>query len=51
MLVVLIGAFCLVTLFGMVGQKYPPAGAAVLLGLIAVFKLMNRLEIRLHSDK
>jgi hypothetical protein len=51
MLVVLIAAFCLFTLFGMVGQKYPPAGAAVLLGLIALFKLMNQFEIHPYLDK
>jgi hypothetical protein len=46
MLVVLIGGFCLFTLFGLAGRKIPMAGALVLLGLIGLFKLMNQFEIR-----
>jgi CHASE2 domain-containing sensor protein len=45
-LVVLIGGFCLFTLFGLVGRKIPVAGSLVLLGLIGLFKLMNQFEIR-----
>ena len=45
-LVVLIGSFCLFTLFGLVGRKIPVAGSLVLLGLIGLFKLMNQFEIR-----
>jgi hypothetical protein len=43
---VLIGGFCLFTLFGLVGRKIPVAGSLVLLGLIGLFKLMNQFEIR-----
>jgi len=46
MLVVLIGGFCLFTLFGLVGREIPVAGSLVLLGLIGLFKLMNQFEIR-----
>ena len=46
MLVVLIGAFCLFTLFGLAGRDYPALGALVVLGLIGLFKLMNQFEIR-----
>jgi CHASE2 domain-containing sensor protein len=45
-LVVLIGGFCLFTLFGLVGRKIPLAGFLVLLSLIGLFKLMNQFEIR-----
>ena len=45
-LVVLIGGFCLFTLFGLVGREIPVAGSLVLLGLIGLFKLMNQFEIR-----
>jgi hypothetical protein len=45
MLVVLIGGFCLFTLFGLVGREIPVTGALVLLGLIGLFKLMNQFEI------
>ena len=45
-LLVLIGGFCLFTVFGLVGRKIPVAGALVLLGLIGLFKLMNQFEIR-----
>jgi CHASE2 domain-containing sensor protein len=53
MLVVLIGGFCLFTLFGLVGREIPVAGPLVLLGLIGLFKLMNQFEIRRKrpSDK
>jgi hypothetical protein len=54
MLVVLIGSFCLFTLFGLVGREIPVAGSLVLLGLIGLFKLMNQFEIRRNgsgSDK
>jgi hypothetical protein len=53
-LLVLIGGFCLFTLFGLVGRKIPVAGALVLLGLIGLFKMMNQFEIRRkrsQSDK
>jgi len=43
-LVVLIGGFCLFTLFGLVGREIPTAGSLVLLGLIGLFKLMNQFE-------
>jgi len=45
-LVVLIGGFCLFTLFGLVGREIPVAGSLVLLGLIGLFKLMSQFEIR-----
>jgi hypothetical protein len=45
-LVVLIGAFALLILFGSLGRNYPIAGAFVVLGLISLFKLMNQFEIR-----
>lgn len=45
-LVVLIGGFCLFTVFGLVGREIPVAGFLVLLGLIGLFKLMNQFEIR-----
>jgi CHASE2 domain-containing sensor protein len=54
MLVVLVGGFCLFTLFGLVGREIPLAGSLVLLGLIGLFKLMNQFEIRRkpsRSDK
>jgi hypothetical protein len=44
-LVVLIGGFCLFTLFGLVGREIPVVGSLVLLGLIGLFKLMNQFEI------
>jgi hypothetical protein len=53
-LVVLIGGFCLFTLFGLVGREIPAAGSLVLLGLIGLFKLMNQFETpqkRSPSDK
>jgi hypothetical protein len=43
---VLIGGFCLFTLFGLVGRKIPLAGFLVLLSLIGLFKLMNQFGIR-----
>jgi hypothetical protein len=46
MLVVLIGGFCLFTVFGLIGLQYPLAGGLVMLGLIGLFKLMNQFEIR-----
>ena len=46
MLVVLIGAFVLLILFGSAGRNYPVVGALVVLGLVALFKLMNQFEIR-----
>ena len=54
MLVVLVGGFCLFTIFGLVGREIPVAGSLVLLGLIGLFKLMNQFEIRRkpsRSDK
>ena len=53
-LVVLIGGFCLFTLFGLVGREIPTAGSLVLIGLIGLFKLMNQFEThkkRSLSDK
>ena len=53
-LVVLIGGFCLFTLFGLVGREIPAAGSLVLIGLIGLFKLMNQFEThkkRSLSDK
>jgi hypothetical protein len=49
-LVVLIGGFCLFTLFGLVGREIPVAGSLVFLGLIGLFKLMNLFEIRRKSS-
>ena len=46
LLVVLIGAFALFTLYGPFGRQYPMAGALVLIALIGLFKLMNQFEIR-----
>jgi hypothetical protein len=46
MLVVLIGGFCLFTLFGLVGREIPVVGCLVLLGLIGLFKLMSQFEVR-----
>jgi len=46
MLAVLIGGFCLFTLFGLVGREIPVAGFLVLVGLIGLFKLMNLFEVR-----
>ena len=43
-LVVLIGGFCLFTLFGLVGREIPAAGSLVLLGLVGLFKVMNQFE-------
>jgi CHASE2 domain-containing sensor protein len=45
MLVVLIGGFCLFTLFGLVGQEIPLVGCLVFLCLVGLFKLMNQFEI------
>jgi CHASE2 domain-containing sensor protein len=49
MLVVLIGGFCLFTLFGLVGQEIPLVGCLVFLCLVGLFKLMNQFEIRRKS--
>jgi hypothetical protein len=49
LLTVLIGAFCLFTLYGLAGREDPTAGALVVLGLIGLFKLMNQFEIRHKS--
>jgi len=46
LLSVLVGGFCLFVLYGLSGREYPIAGALVVLGLIALFKLMNQFEIR-----
>jgi len=46
MLVALIGAFCLLTLFGPGGGENSTLGAFVIVGLIALFKLMNQFEAR-----
>jgi len=46
MLVVLIGGFCLFTLFGLVGRETPVVACLVLLGLIGLFKLMSQFEVR-----
>ena len=46
MIVVLIGGFCLFTLFGLVGREIPVVGCLVLLGLIGLFKLMSQFEVR-----
>ena len=50
LLAVLIGAFCLFTLYGLAGREDPAAGALVVLGLIGVFKLMNQFEIRRKAN-
>jgi CHASE2 domain-containing sensor protein len=49
MLVVLIGGFCLFTLFGLVGHEIPLVGCLVFLCLVGLFKLMNQFEIRRKS--
>ena len=46
MLITLIGGFGLLTLLAPAGREIPLAGALVVLGLIALFKLMNQFEIR-----
>jgi hypothetical protein len=46
LLVVLIGGFALLTLFGPAGGETPLAGGLTLFGLIGLFKLMNQFEIR-----
>ena len=46
MLIALIGGFGLLTLLAPAGREIPLAGALVVLGLIALFKLMNQFEIR-----
>jgi hypothetical protein len=46
LLVVLIGGFALLTLFGPAGGETPLAGGLILFGLIGLFKLMNQFEIR-----
>jgi hypothetical protein len=46
MLVVLIGGFSLLGLFGLAARETPFVGGLVLLGLIGMFKLMNQFEIR-----
>jgi len=46
MIVVLIGGFCLFTLFGLVGREIPVVGCLVVLGLIGLFKLMSQFEVR-----
>jgi len=46
LLAVLVGAFALLPLFAFVGSQAPVLGAALLLGLVGVFKLMNQFEIR-----
>ncbi len=51
LLAVLIGAFCLFTLYGLAGREDPAAGALVVLGLIGVFKLMNQFEIRRKANR
>jgi len=51
LLTVLIGAFCLFTLYGLAGREDPAAGALVVLGLIGVFKLMNQFEIRRKANR
>ena len=49
MLVVLIGGFCLFTLFGLVGHEIPLVGCLVFLCLVGLFKLMNQFEIHRKS--
>ena len=46
MLIALIGGFGLLMLLAPAGREIPLAGALVVLGLIALFKLMNQFEIR-----
>jgi len=46
MLIALIGGFGLLTLLAPAGREIPLAGTLVVLGLIALFKLMNQFEIR-----
>jgi hypothetical protein len=46
MLVVLIGGFSLLTLFGLAGRETPVVGGLLFVGLIGLFKLMNQFEIR-----
>src|SRR5690349_13182073 len=37
LLIVLIGGFCLLALYGLTGREYPAASALVVLGLIGLF--------------
>jgi hypothetical protein len=46
MLIALIGAFCLLTQFGLAGGEDPMLGVLIIAGLIGLFKLMNRFEAR-----
>jgi len=46
LLVVLIGGFSLLILFGLAGRETPLLGAIVLVLLIVLFKLMNQFEIQ-----
>jgi hypothetical protein len=46
LLVVLIGGFSLLILFGPAGRETPLLGAIVLVLLIGLFKLMNQFEIQ-----
>lgn len=43
---VLIGAFSLLMLFGLVGAHSSVAGAGLIVGFIGLFKLMNQFEVR-----
>jgi hypothetical protein len=51
MLIALIGAFSLFTLFGLAAREDSTIGVAILVGLIALFKLMNQFEIRRKSSR
>jgi len=46
LLVVLIGGFSLLVLFGLAGRETPLLGVIVLVLLIGLFKLMNQFEIQ-----
>jgi len=49
MLIVLIGAFCLLVLFGEAGRNDPLPAVLIMAALIGMFKLMNRFEARSTS--
>ena len=49
MLIILIGAFCLLVLFGEAGRNDPLPGALIMAALIGLFKLTNRFEARSTS--
>jgi hypothetical protein len=51
MLIALIGAFCLLTQFGLASGEDPMLGVLIIAGLIGLFKLMNRFEARMAPGR